>query len=243
MHKRNQYSYNVSEPSTKTPYIISIERRNRAKLMPPNVVVYLDNNLLLCSDVVQFSHWICIQYYHQPQDVLERSQLPSGIFVPQSIYNNTTVCLQCGRVWWWPEPCLVVTPHCEKLFWIRPQTPRTTTYSVTRQPMGHTRGTNSCRTKSSVAYVISTIYMLSLCLHIQYSLKDSENIETTGMVLKCALEVPRIFYRSVHIKILYSSKIYIILSYLIFLLKTVVESKLRSKYRQLLVPSTAMQLL
>ena len=107
--------------------------------------------------------------------------------------------------------------------------------------MGHIRGTNSCRTKSSVAYVISTIYMLSLCLHIQYSLKDSENIETTGMVLKCALEVPRIFYRSVHIKILYSSKIYIILSYLIFLLKTVVESKLRSKYRQLLVPSTAMQ--
>ena len=87
------------------------------------------------------------------------------------------------------------------------------------------------------------IYMLSLCLHIQYSLKDSENIETTGMVLKCALEVPRIFYRSVHIKILYSSKIYIILSYLIFLLKTVVESKIRSKYKQLLVTSTAMQLL
>ena len=76
----------------------------------------------------------------------------------------------------------------------------------------------------------------------QYSLKDSENIETTGMVLKCALEVPRIFYRSVHIKILYSSKIYIILSYLIFLLKSVVESKLRIKYKQLLDPSTAMQL-
>ena len=79
--------------------------------------------------------------------------------------------------------------------------------------------------------------MLSFCLRIQYSLKDSENIETTGMVLKCALEVPRIFYRSVHIKILYSSKIYIILSYLIFLLKTVVESKIRSEYKQLLDPS------
>ena len=99
MHKRNQYSYNVSEPSTKTPYIISIERRNRTKLMPPNVVVYLDNNLLLCSDVVQFSHWICIQYYHQPQDVLERSQLPSGIFVPQTIYNNTTAWPMVMMTW------------------------------------------------------------------------------------------------------------------------------------------------
>ena len=99
MHKRNQYSYNVSEPSTKTPYIISIERRNRVNLMPLNVVVYLDNNLLLCSDVVQFCHWICIQYYHQPQDVLERSQLPSGIFAPPNIYNNTTVWPSVVMTW------------------------------------------------------------------------------------------------------------------------------------------------
>ena len=153
----------------------------------------------------------------------------------------STTIPQCGRVWWWPGPCLVVTPHCEKLFWIRPQTQRTTTYSVTLEPMGLIQGTNSCLDRENINTIYSII--LSLCLHIQYSLKDSENIETTGMVLKCALEVPRIFYRSVHIKILYSSKIYIILSYLIFLLKTVVESKLRSKYKQLLDPSTAMQLL
>ena len=103
MHKRNQYSYNVSEPSTKTPYIISIERRNRAKLMPPNVVVYLDNNLLLCSDVVQFSHWICIQYYHQPQDVLERSQLPSGISttIPQCVSSVAECGDDLSRVWLW----------------------------------------------------------------------------------------------------------------------------------------------
>ena len=107
--------------------------------------------------MVQFCLWICIQYYHQPQDVLERSQLPSGIFAPPTIYN-TTACLQCGRVWWWPGPCLVVTPHCEKLFWIRPQTQRTTTCSVTHQPMGHIRGTNSCLDREN----IYTIYMLSL---------------------------------------------------------------------------------
>ena len=70
----------------------------------------------------------------------------------------STTIPQCGRVWWWPGPCLVVTPHCEKLFWIRPQTQRTTTCSVTHQPMGHIRGTNSCLDREN----IYTIYMLSL---------------------------------------------------------------------------------